>query len=64
MLLRAIAILFSLFAHVVFGYALWFRPQSDEFAVLDVGRGQEIILTPMGSAMSTVNVIEHAESIK
>ena len=64
MFLRTLAILFSLFAHVVFGYALWFRPQSDELAVLDVGGGQEIILTPMGSAMSTVNVIEHAESIK
>ncbi len=64
MLLRAIAILFSLFAHVVFGYALWFRPQSDELAMLDVGGGQEIILTPMGSTMSTVNVTEHAESIK
>ncbi len=64
MFLRALAILFSLSAHVAFGYALWFRPQSDELDVLDVGRGREITLTPAGTAVRAASVTDHAESIQ
>ncbi|MFT3732363.1 MAG: TonB family protein [Hyphomicrobium sp.] len=62
MLLRVLAIMFALLAHVAFAFALWPRPRSDELEVLDIARQQEFTLTPMGSAVRPENVEDRVET--
>ena len=65
MILRAIAILVSLLIHGSIGLAMLPSLQKERSEALDLGKGQDITLTPEGMVMSeTVNLGDDVESIE
>lgn len=65
MLLRTIAILFSFLIHASLGLAMLPSLQKEKSEALDLGKGQDITLTPEGMVVSeTVNLGDDIENIE
>lgn len=65
MMLRAMAIFLSLLIHGSIGYAMWPAFQKEKAEALDLGKGQDIVLTPEGMIMSDVtNLGDDIENVE